>query len=452
MSFPSQDTRADEKLGQILRRVGSVRTRLNSLALQHAIFYTLAIAIATAAAVFAMAYLLSPLAFLIGGSALLILAISGIASALSAGWRMRTSAVKAAAIADDRAELKGRLSTIVALKDGETRGPLWSYLVEDTLGHHDEFAASKIERRRVSRAIYALAAALVMAAIAFPISKIKRAPIIIPGNGQDDLTVDLDDLHLRPAEPGDESGMPVTADAATMRRLEEKLAREGAGGTDANGNSLNQLMNRARDMAGNLQNKLTGQQAASKQRLNLRLADAGRDHDQNEIHRAPDTQKNRHGEMAGQFKQDQPKSNHEFDLPPEDDSRQPKSQPSPGGRGAGSVESNSGMENPNKDDSASDRSIQQSGENSSNGGEAHGIGADPDSLFGAPATSKLGNEGFEIAIEARPIDHGAKGAGHAYVPPKVRTPLSMSQEPDEPVERAAVPADDRTTIKRVFER
>ena len=116
------------------------------------------------------------------------------------------------------------------------------------------------------------------------------------------------------------------------------------------------------------------------------------------------------------------------------------------------VESNAGMDNPNKDDSATDRSIQQSGENSSNGGEAHGIGADPDSLFGAPATSKLGNEGFEIAIEARPVDHGAKGAGHAYVPPKVRTPLSVNQEPDEPVARAAVPADDRTTIKRVFER
>ena len=452
MSFPSQDRRADEKLGQILRRVGSVRTRLNSLAWQHAIFYSLAIAIAAGAAVFAMAYLLSPLAFLIGGSVLVLLAVIGIASAVSAGWRMRTSAVNAAAIADDRAELKGRLSTIVALKDVGARGPLWSYLVEDTLGHHDEFSASKIERRRVSRAIYPLAGALVLAALAFPISKIRRAPVITPGNGQDDLTVDLDDLHLRPAEPGDESGMQVTADPATMRRLEDKLAREGAGGADASGNSLNSLMNRARDMAGNLQNKLTGQQAASKQRLNLRLADAGRDHDQNEIHRAPDTQKNRHGETAGQFKQDQPKSNHEFDLPPEDDSRQPKSQPSPGGRGAASVESNAGIDNPNKDDSATDRSIQQSGENSSNGGEAHGIGADPDSLFGAPATSKLGNEGFEIAIEARPIDHGAKGAGHAYVPPKVRTPLSVNQEPDEPVARAAVPADDRTTIKRVFER
>jgi hypothetical protein len=34
----------------------------------------------------------------------------------------------------------------------------------------------------------------------------------------------------------------------------------------------------------------------------------------------------------------------------------------------------------------------------------------------------------------------------------VRTPLSLNQEPDEPVARAAVPADDRATIKRVFER
>lgn len=452
MSFSSSDKRADEKLGQILGRVGSVRTRLNSLALQHAIFYTLAIAIACGSAIFAGAYLLPPLTFLVGGSALVVIAAAGIVSAVSAGWRMRTNVTHAAAVADDRAELKGRLSTIVALADAETRGPLWPYLVEDTLGRHDEFAASKIERRRVSRAIYPLAGAIVMAALAFPISKIKHAQQVIPGNGQDDLTVDLDDLHLRPAGPGDESGMQVTADPATMRRLEEKLARESAGGGDINGNSLNELMNRARDMAGNLQNKLTGQQTASKQRLNLRLADAGRDQDQNEIHRAPDAQKNRHGELAGQFKQDQPKSNHEIELPREDDSRQPNSQPSPGGTGEAGVESNAGKDNPNKDDSATDRSIQQAGENSSNGGAAHGIGADPDSLFGAPAASKLGTEGFEIAIEARPVDHGAKGAGHAYVPPKVRTPLSLNQAPDEPVARTAVPAGDRTTIKRVFER
>jgi hypothetical protein len=452
MSFPSQDKRVDEKLGYILGRVGSVRLRFNSLALQHAMFYSLAIVIATAAAIFAGAYLVAPLTFLIGSSALIIFAATGVASAIGGGWRMRASAVRAAALADDRAELKGRLSTIVAMAHRENRGPLWSYLVEDTLGYQDEFAASKIERRRVSRAIYPLAGALVLAALAYPVSKIRHAPQIIPGEGQDDLTVDLDDLHLRLAEPGDESGMQVTADPETMRRLENKLARENGAGGDVAGNSLNSLVNRARDMAGNLQSKLTGQQPASKQRLNLRLADASNDQNPNEIHRAPDAPKNRHGEIAGQFKSELPKSNNALNLPPEDDSRRPNSQQSSGGTGEAGVESNEGQDNPNKDDSAGDRSIQQSGENSSNGGEAHGIGADPDSLFGAPATAKLGNEGFEIAIEARPVDHGAKGAGHAYVPPKVRTPLSINQEPDEPVAHAAVPADDRGTIKRVFER
>src|SRR6202795_4932470 len=86
MSFPSQDRRADEKLGYILGRVGSVRLRLNSLALQHAIFYTLAIVIAAGAAIFAGAYLVSPLVFLIGTLALMIIAAAGVAGAISAGW------------------------------------------------------------------------------------------------------------------------------------------------------------------------------------------------------------------------------------------------------------------------------------------------------------------------------------------------------------------------------
>src|ERR1039458_1180268 len=147
-------------------------------------------------------------------------------------------------------------------------------------------------------------------------------------------------------------------------------------------------------MAGHLQNKLTGQQAASKQRLNLRLADAGGDQDQKEIHRAPETQKNRHSDVAGQFKQDQPESNREINLPREDDLRQPNSKPSPGGYGQRGAEADAGKDNPgNQGNSATDRGTQQSGENGGNGGAAHGPGADPDSLFGAPAAAKLGTEG-----------------------------------------------------------
>ena len=365
---------------------------------------------------------------------------------------MRASAVRTAAIADDRAELKGRLSTIVALADSQNRGSLWSYLVEDTLGHQDEFTASRIERRRVSRAIYPLAGALVLAALAFPISKIKRAPQVAPG-GQDDLTVDLDDLHLRPAEPGDESGMQVTADAATMRRLQDKLACESAAGGDVAGNSLNQLVNRARDMAGNLQSKLTGRQAASKQRLNLRLADAGSDHDRNEIHRAPETQKNRHGEVAGQFKQDQPRSNREIDLP-----KRRRFAPAKFAAFSSAAMARR-AQNPTPARTTPTRTTARPIAASSKAARTAATAArrtesapTPTACSARPRTSKLGTEGFEIAIEARPVDHGAKGAGHAYVPPKVRTPLSSNQEPDEPVARAAVPAEDRTTIKRVFER
>src|SRR5579863_9391488 len=132
MSFPSQDRRAEEKLGKklglIMGRVGSLRTRLNSLAWQHAIFYTLAILIAAIAAVFAGAYVLSPLLFLIFALVILSSAILGTVSAIRAGWRMRANAVRAATIADDRAELKGRLSTIVALAHKPNPGTLWSYL------------------------------------------------------------------------------------------------------------------------------------------------------------------------------------------------------------------------------------------------------------------------------------------------------------------------------------
>jgi hypothetical protein len=446
------DRRADEKLGLILARVGSVRSRINSLAVQDGVFFTLAVIVAGGAAVFAGAYTLSPTLFMVFTPVMALAALFGVASAIRRAWRMTANAAVAAAIADERAELKGRLSTVVALARNEHRGSLWPFLVEDTLGHQDEFIPARIERRRIARSIYAVCGAMLLALLALPMARMKSAPQSAPGDATGDLAIDLDDLHLRAAEPGDDSGMQVSADPATMRRLQDKLARESAAGGDAGGNSFNELMNRARDMAGQFQSKLTGQQP-SKNRLSLRLADAGNGTQQNPIHRAPDAQKNRRGEVAGQFKQDQPKSDKALNLPPLDDSRQPDAQPSPSSSADASNELGGGKDRTgSQDDSGTERTAQANGENSTNGGVSHGIGADPDSLFGAPAGSKLGAEGFEIAIEARPLDRGAKGAGHAYVPPRVRTPLNSTQAPDEPVARAAVPAEDRTTIKRVFER
>ncbi|HYL58221.1 MAG TPA: hypothetical protein VEU51_05080 [Candidatus Acidoferrales bacterium] len=419
--------------------------------MQDGLFFTLAVIVASGAAIFAGAYTLSPTLFLVFSAVMALAAIFGVASAIRRAWRSAANAALAAAIADERAELKGRLSTVVALAKNEHRGALWPFLVEDTLGHQDEFKPARIERRRISRSIYAFCGAMLLALLALPMARMKPAARSAPGDAGD-LAIDLNDLHLRAAEPGDDSGMEVSADPATMRRLQDKLARESVSGADGGGNSLNQLLNRARDMAGQFQSKLTGQQPF-KNHLTLRLADSGNGSQQNPIHRAPDAQKNRRGEVAGQFRQEQPKNEKALNLPPLDDSRQPDSQPSPSSGADPSNELGGGKDRAgNQDDSGADRTAQNNGENSTNGGESHGIGADPDSLFGAPAGSKLGTEGFEIAIEARPLDRGAKGAGHAYVPPKVRTRLNANQAPDEPVARAAVPAEDRTTIKRVFER
>ena len=443
----------DEKLDEILLQLRSVRTRLNSLAIQHAAFYSLAALIGAGALVYLAAFTVTPVTFMIAAAAAAVMVPLAIVGIIRTAWRMHVTSRRAASLADERAELKGRLATIVSIAPHRRNGPLWSYLIEDTLSLRDEFTARRIERRRISNGIFALAASLMIAGLAWPLSKIRHAQAAAAASqagGEQDLTLDLNDLHLRPGEPGDDTGVNVSTDPATMRRLQEKLAREGIDQGQGTSTSLDKLMSHARDMAGNLQDKLTGQKP-SRQRLNLKLADAA-DPMSTDPNRAnnfePQHKKNN---PAGQFERDQTFPNQ--GALPQGAEHNAKSQPDqPAGRTDSGNELQTGLGNSDDSRNAStDNSDQQNGDQGSNGGSAHGIGADPDSLFGTPAQSKLGNEGFEIAIEARPLDKGPKGAGHAYEPPKVRTPLSAVQQPDEPVARTAVPPEDQTTIKRVFE-
>jgi hypothetical protein len=292
-----------------------------------------------------------------------------------------------------------------------------------------------------------------MAALLIPIARTHQNLKIVSNAGTPDITVDLDDLHLRPAEPGDSSGLQVQADPATMARLREKLAREGVTMGQGDSGKLGGLLDRARNLAGDVQSKLRGD-FKSQQRLTLRLADNEATLDPSD-RRGPDTRRNSHrGEQAGQFKRDNPNED-EPALPPIDDSlREPDAQGNTADNGEGGQDSGGkGKTLSGADDSSqSAQTDEQRGEQSYNGGAVHGIGADPDSLFGEASKSKMSAEGFEIAIEARPVEQGAKGAGQAYLPPKVHTPLNAHQQPDEPIPRAAVPPDDRIAIQRVFER
>jgi hypothetical protein len=444
--------RTDEKLGLILRQVTGLRARVNSLALQHGLFWSLAVTIGAGALIYLSAYLLSPLVFLAAAAIGAVAIAAGLWRSLWNAWRMRASLVRAAELADERAELRGRLVTIVQTPLGARRGPLWPYLVEDTLGHRDDFVPARIERRRVSRAILPLVGSLALAALAIPLTRMVHPPKLASSQPPGDITLDLNDLEIRPAEPGDDSGLAVQADPATMSRLADKLAREGiARGPGADGGA-NNLLNRARRFAGHVQSRLRGD-GAPKQRLTLRLADAGaqQSHPRDD---SPAWKNGRPGEKTGQFKQDMVPGR-DRSLPPFDPhSQSPAAQATPGESSeggmnlAGEQDSSSGP-----DSTESHRATDQArADQGTNGGLMHGIGSEPDTLFGAQVNSKLGDEGFEIAIQARPMEHGATGSGHAYLPPKVRTPLAANQAPDQPVTRAEVPPDDRSTIKRVFER
>jgi hypothetical protein len=460
ISSPQKARRADEKLSLILGRIGSIRARLNSLAWQRGTFGALAWLIALGALILLAAYYLSPLPFLVLAMVLATLAIAGIANSIRVAWRLHVNRAGAASIADRRAELKGRLETIVEVSRNRNvvrlgHAPenllLWSYLIEDTLSRQEEFAPAKIEARRISRSIYAFLGALLIALATAPlIARVHTKPVPIPP-GQDEVTMDLDDLHLRAADPDSDDGVEIHADARTMRRLEDKLAAEGAAGSGKSSDTpMDKMMNHAKDLAGRLQDKLTGR-ANQKARLTLKLADNSQDMASLEKHDLPKLNPHRQGEDAdAHFEHEKTTSDSSF---PNAD-KMTTNDPEKNNVGGGDVdESDTRQQHADAPDNPSDKSSDQAnGDQTSNGGFAHGVGADPDTLFGSPADPKMGGQGFEISIDARSEVKGPEAAGHAYLPPKVRTTLAGNQHPDEPIARSSVPEDDRLAIKKVFER
>jgi hypothetical protein len=459
MSSPFQARRAEEKLGLILGRIGSIRARLNSLAWQRAVFGGLGWILAPGALVMLAAYYLSPLAFLAVAAVLSLLIVAGSIGSMRAGWRMHVNAESAAQVADRRADLRGRLETIVEIGElnkvvrlghAHEHPALWSYLIEDTLSRQDDFEPRRIERRRVSRSIFGFTASLVVAAIALIlIGRVRGKPLAVPDD-QADLTMNLNDLNLQPADP-DSEGVEVQADQQTMRRLEERMAQQGLSGNGTSSSQVNKLMNHAKQFAGNLQDKLTGRKA-SHPKINLKLADAGDDLNSMGKRDHPNLNPSQQRPKGGAQFEHEESNDKDHPVPRGKLERNQKSQESAGPQSPQEHGSEQARTTSPGNDSSDKSSDQSSNDQGSGSGASHGIGADPDTLFGSASTPKLGSEGFEISIDARTMSHGAKGEGHAYLPPKVRTPLNPTQHPDEPIARAAVPEQDRAAVKRVFER
>jgi uncharacterized membrane protein YgcG len=443
------ETRQDQqKLWLILFQIKGVRARLNFLALQRTFFGALAFLVGGAALVWGAAVFLTPLPFLVAASVIVMFALVGMVREGRRGLRELASPERAAALADRRASLKGRLATVLALAEAPRRSPLWPYLVEDAYGLRDDFAPARIEPRWISRSVFGLFAACLVAVVVLFSATIARDYVgrTIARGGPGRVTADIGDLEIRPADPALEPNAEIYADEKTLRKLEHKLA---ASPHDRDQGGLSRWMNKARNLAGNLQSDLTGRKGGAANPLQLQLSDknpgqggdsgsnqsAQGDSDQNGN---PRSQGNSHG--AG--------SAGDRNNPGE-----PPTTSMPGAQADQLAQNNSEQPAQAGPNAADPGDFGLAGGGSGGGGGAnHGAGSDPNGLFGPDSSRTLGTDNFKITIEAEASDESSTSGAPAYIPPRVRVPLNPNQSPDEPLERGSVPSADQAAIKRVFQR
>jgi hypothetical protein len=440
--------RGEEKFGIVLHQLDAIRARINRLALQRAVFVATAGIIGSSAIIIGSAWLLAPLAFLITSAAAGAAGVSAIALAFYSAWRMRTDRAGAAAIADQRAHMGGRLTTIASFASAPSPSALWSYLVEDALMRREEFAPERIERRRLSRSVFAPLAAITLAILTIPL--VREAPRRLASASQPDKTVTLDlrDLTIDPSAPAEQGGSEITGDAATMRKLNRMMARAHAGANRKD--SFSRLMESANRLANRLQDKITGGPQKAPQRI--KLADSGGDRSQAT---GPNDQSGQDS-STGEHNQDSqtgdpPQARHETGSPASPDGAANQQSGSPG-----ALAKQGEADTPGSDTTpAAGPDVQQMpavNRNSQNrGGAAHGASSDPNGLYGKADKPGTADGSFQIAIEAHPASIG-DDSGDGRRAPKVEAALNPQQFADEPLSRTPVPAADRSAIERIFER
>jgi hypothetical protein len=447
------DTSRDEqKLWLILFQIRGLRARLNFLALQHWIFSTLAILIGGAALVFAAAFMAGPLKFLIAALTAVVLGLIGLVRAARWGLASRVTPARAAAIADDRAALKGRLTTVLARAGSPGNSPLWPYLVEDTYGLREAFEPARIEPRWLSRSVFALAAALGVAMLLMPFALAHRGGLRrgVSSDGPGEITADIGNLDIRPADPALEPNAQIFADEATLRKLQEKLSAEQNG--DAAKGGLSRWMDKARNLAGDLQGDLTGRKPGPHRPMRLKLTDRNPSKDNPGGGKSGPPASGDQNKPGGAIASQSPGRDaaNSGVQPPQPPASLPEDQADQLARNSPNFPGHPGSNPGQGDQSNSDAAL--NGGAGDGAGSSHGAGSDPEHLFGPPSTEPLGGNSFKITIDAQPSDESSTPGAPAYIPPKVRVPLNSTQYPDEPLARALVPASDQLTIKRVFER
>lgn len=462
MRDPSQTLRAssDEKLKVILDQLARVRSRVNVLALQRALFTSLALVIGGAAILVLAALAFGPLTFLAVAIMLAALLAFGLIRAIKSSLHARVDTGTAASLADRRVDFKGRLTTLVALA-GRGESSLWPYLLEETLSLRQEFDLSRVERRRVSRSLYALLGSGVLAGLA---AMLMLAPgklgLAAKAPASREARMPADNLQVRPSDPALDQDAEVNGDASATEKLAEREPENADNAPPGGGDDQSsKLLEKARDFASALQSKLTGRKPEQRPKMKMRLAEEPKDRSKSgSARQRPDSQTapERLADKGTGGNAQQDKQGSEGSAPDAGSGSPPSQQTEEPSRDG--LASNKPMTIPEQASPPAGNNFPNGSaepgpsRNGGAGGASHGAGTDPQHLFGRADKPPTGKDGFSITLEARLSENGPAAGDRGYVPPKVRSSLNSDQQPDEPLSRGAVPADDRQTIKRVFER
>ena len=447
----------DRIAGQLLR----VKRRINLLAVQQMVFSTFALLLGTAGVLVIAAFFLTTAHFLALGLALLILLLVCLPLAVRRAMRRFAKLRRTAAIIDERVALNSRLSTLLAMATEESKYSLWPFLVEDTLSRLDDFHPSRVEKRRISPAIYGFAAACLIASLAGLMAYSARMHQEALRKVLKSLTLDVDPSEIGPSDSATGQSAEVEGDPDTLRSLADRLESANQAGHGSQHNTFNRLSQRARDMASSLQDRLTGRDLRdTPEKVKIRLAQALGDKppvDENDSGTSGDSEKSQKpgsGDQAsasnGGSQRPQAGQQHEDQANNDSGSSSHELGTTPNSPPAGSSFDNGGPRGPGAGDAFAPGHDQGSTEEAS--GQSAGGGSDPEHLMGPPDAPSHKNENFEIMIDARLSDRSPIASAQPYVPPKVKTSLNIYQHPDEPLDRGTVPPADRVAVKRVFER
>ncbi len=449
----------EDGLGRIAGQLLRVKRRLNLIAAQQLVFSTLGWLIGAAGILVIAAFFLSTTHFLELGVALAAVLVAALPVTFIRSLRHFASLDRTAAIADQRAELNWRLSTLLTMAQDESKYSLWPFLVEDTLARAEDFEPRRIEKRRVPRSVYGFAAACLIASLAGLMTWSARRHQQALRKVLKSLTLQVDPSEIAPSDNPSGDSAELEGDPDTLRSLADRLDAANRNNRGAGRSAFNQLSRKAQNLASNLQDRLTGRDALdTPEKVKIRLAQALGDKpppDENGAEGSDSSEQPPHRGSRPSAGADNgsssssPSGSGRAQEQANNDTASPRGARPANSPSANGFDSN-GPRGPGSGDAP--KAGQQAGSDEEASGHTAGGGSDPEHLMGPPDAPSHKTENFEIMIDARLSDRSPIASAQPYLPPKVKTSLNPYQHPDEPLDRGTVPAADRDTVRRVFER